>query len=100
MFGEEAAANLNGPTVRRVCRRSEIKAARWLEADVEELQVGLPDTLCLQIDDSKVVSGDGQVVRVWSHTTGRRIATLKGHTGERKEEWPNEAKSESPAVPF
>ena len=27
-------------------------------------------------------SGDGQAVRVWSHATGRRIATLKGHTGE------------------
>ena len=28
-----------------------------------------------------MVSGDGQAVRVWSHGTGRRIATLKGHTG-------------------
>ena len=28
-----------------------------------------------------MVSGDGQAVRVWSHSTGRRIATLKGHAG-------------------
>ena len=82
LFGEEAPGNLNGATVRRMCRRSEIKAARWLEADVEDLQVGYPDTLCLQLGDSTVVSGDGQAVRVWSHATGRRIATLKGHTGE------------------
>ncbi len=47
----------------------------------QELQVGYADTLCLQLDDSKVVSGDGQAVRVWSHSTGRRIATLKGHAG-------------------
>ena len=47
----------------------------------KEQQVGYVDTLCLQLDDTKVVSGDGQSVRVWSHVTGRRIATLKGHTG-------------------
>ena len=35
IFGEEPLASLNGPTVRRMCRRSEIKAARWLEAEVE-----------------------------------------------------------------
>ena len=35
IFGEEPLAGLNGPTVRRMCRRSEIKAARWLEAEVE-----------------------------------------------------------------
>ena len=43
--------------------------------------MGYADTLCLQLDDRKVVSGDGSAIRVWSHVTGRRIATLKGHTG-------------------
>ena len=47
----------------------------------QDQEVGYTDTLCLQLDERKVVSGDGQAVRVWSHSTGRRIATLKGHTG-------------------
>ena len=51
----------------------------------QEQHVGFPSTSCLQLDDSKVVSGDGQAVRVWGHVTGskyRRIATLTGHAGE------------------
>lgn len=32
----------------------------------------------------QVVSGDGAAVRVWSHVTGRRIATLQSHTGVAK----------------
>lgn len=35
----------------------------------------------LQMDDSKVVSGDGNAVRLWEHATGRRISTLQGHPG-------------------
>ncbi len=34
-----------------------------------------------QMDDSKVVSGDGNAVRLWSHATGRRIATLQVRPG-------------------
>ncbi|GAX84708.1 hypothetical protein CEUSTIGMA_g12130.t1 [Chlamydomonas eustigma] len=82
IFGEEPASNQNAATVRRLCRRSEIKAARWIEAEVQEHLVGRhPDTVCLQLDDAKAVTADGQEVRVWSHATGRRIATLKGHAG-------------------
>ncbi|KAF5827248.1 WD40-repeat-containing domain protein [Dunaliella salina] len=64
--------------------RSALRAARWLEADVKTIQnVGFPDTTCLQLDDSKVVSADGSMLRLWSHTAGRhrRIATLTGHAG-------------------
>lgn len=84
IFGEDPQPGHNAATVRRMCRRSEIRAARWLEADVQDQLLGHPDTACLQLDDAKVVSGDGQAVRVWSHVrerSGRRIATLKGHTG-------------------
>lgn len=35
LFGEEPSHEWNGPTVRRMCRRSELKAARWLDADVQ-----------------------------------------------------------------
>ena len=42
--------------VRRLCRRSELRAARWLEADavVQQSGVGFSGTTCLQMDDSKV----------------------------------------------
>jgi hypothetical protein len=52
-----------------------------VEADVELKSVGFPGTWCCQMDDAKVLSGDGCCVRLWSHDTGRRIATLRGHTG-------------------
>jgi hypothetical protein len=39
--------------------------------------MGAASTGCLQLDDSKVVSADGSAVRLWSHATGRRIATLQ-----------------------
>lgn len=81
LFAEHPGPSLNPAAVRRLCRRSEIRAARWLESEMDQQQVGYSDTMCLQLDESKVVSCDGSSVRVWSHVTGRRIATLKGHTG-------------------
>jgi hypothetical protein len=58
-----------------------VDALRWVEADVELKSVGFAGTWCCQLDDAKVLSGDGCCVRLWSHDTGRRIATLRGHTG-------------------
>jgi len=43
--------------------------------------VGFNGTWCCQLDESKVVSGDGCAVRLWAHESGRRIATLRGHSG-------------------
>ncbi|KAG1659163.1 hypothetical protein FOA52_007544 [Chlamydomonas sp. UWO 241] len=83
LFGEPPGPALNGATVRRKCRHSCIRAARWLEADVVKQTVGFPDTVCLQLDDRKVVSSDGCSVRVWSHEEGRRsgrVSVLQGHT--------------------
>lgn len=37
--------------------------------------------MALALDDSKVISADGGVVRLWSHTSGRRLQTLTGHAG-------------------
>lgn len=54
---------------------------RWLDADVEARTVGFTGTWCCQLDESKVVSGDGCAVRLWAHESGRRIATLRGHAG-------------------
>jgi len=67
--------------VRRACRRSELRAARWLEASAPRTSGGFASTTCVALDATKVVSGDGSCVRVWSHGSGRRIATLTGHPG-------------------
>lgn len=79
LWGEAPQAGWNTAMVRRTCRRSELKAARWLEAELQPLPMGCASTGCLQLDDTKVVSADGSAVRLWSHATGRRIATLQGH---------------------
>ena len=81
LCGQDVPQEWSGATIKRLCRRSELRAARWLDAVPETSSCGAPGTSCLQLDDSKVVSGDGSLVRLWSHDTGRRIATLSGHTG-------------------
>ncbi|KAG2499771.1 hypothetical protein HYH03_002068 [Edaphochlamys debaryana] len=81
LWGRAPDATLPTAVVRRQCRRSQLRAARWLEAAVGAAPFPPPSTTCLQMDDSKVVSGDGNVVRLWSHATGRKIATLQGHPG-------------------
>ncbi|PNH06146.1 Cell division control protein 4 [Tetrabaena socialis] len=81
LWGTAPEAQLPAAVVRRMCRRSQLRAARWLEAAVRPAAMGFPSTTCLQMDDSKVVSADGNAVRLWSHASGRRIATLQGHPG-------------------
>ncbi|EFJ47152.1 hypothetical protein VOLCADRAFT_92304 [Volvox carteri f. nagariensis] len=81
LWGSPPEHGLTAGVVRRMCRRSQLRAARWLEARVVTSTLGFPSTTCLQMDDSKVVSGDGNAVRLWEHATGRRIATLQGHPG-------------------
>ncbi|KAJ9533809.1 hypothetical protein QJQ45_026901, partial [Haematococcus lacustris] len=82
IWGEAPDTKLDSATVRRLCRRSELKAARWRDAWPQVSMTGPLGTSCLQMDDSKVVSADGCMIRLWSHTTGRRLATLKGHAGK------------------
>ncbi|GIL53528.1 hypothetical protein Vafri_9114 [Volvox africanus] len=81
LWGAHPDPGLSAAVVRRMCRRSQLRAARWLEAHVGSAAMGFASTTCLQMDDSKVVSGDGNAVRLWEHATGRRIATLQGHPG-------------------
>eukprot|EP00775_Hariotina_reticulata_P004959 gene4959-5200_t len=80
LFGQAPPSEWSFPTLKRMCRRSELRAGRWLEAEVEARPVGFAGTWCCQLDDTKVVSGDGSAVRLWAHDTGRRIATLRGHS--------------------
>lgn len=79
--GEAAPDSWTTQAVRRACRRSELRAARWLQAAPARAPIGFASTTCVALDGSKAVSGDGSCVRVWSHDTGRRIATLPGHPG-------------------
>ncbi|GLC60336.1 hypothetical protein PLESTB_001601200 [Pleodorina starrii] len=81
LWGAQPEPSLGAAVVRRMCRRSQLRAARWLEAHVSSASMGFTSTTCLQMDDTKVVSGDGNAVRLWEHATGRRIATLQGHPG-------------------
>lgn len=81
IFGADAPQDWPTGILRRACRRSELQAARWLDADVHAVSMGFANTTCLQVDNDKVVSADGSVLRLWSHDTGRRIATLKGQPG-------------------
>ncbi|KXZ53689.1 hypothetical protein GPECTOR_6g606 [Gonium pectorale] len=81
LFGVAPEPGLGAAVLRRMCRRSQLRAARWLEASAVGSAMGFASSTCLQMDDSKVVSADGNAVRLWSHATGRRIATLQGHPG-------------------
>ncbi|KAI8463881.1 MAG: hypothetical protein J3K34DRAFT_133697 [Monoraphidium minutum] len=81
LHGEPAPEAWATQAVRRACRRSELRAARWLEASAPRCSGGFPGTTCLALDGSKAVSGDGGCLRVWSTASGRRIATLPGHPG-------------------
>lgn len=81
LFGEKPSDQWNFATLKRLCRRSELRAARWLEAEVVVSSLGSSNTTCLQMDASKVVSCDGSSVRLWSYVSNRRLASLSGHPG-------------------
>ncbi|GBF92172.1 hypothetical protein Rsub_05254 [Raphidocelis subcapitata] len=79
--GDAPPAEWGAAALRRACRRTELRAARWLDAGVSRSSGGFVGTACVALDAGKAVSGDASAVRVWSHATGRRIATLGGHPG-------------------
>ena len=79
--GDDPPPEWGAAALRRACRRTELRAARWLDARAAASSGGFAGTACVAVDASKAVSGDGSAVRVWSHATGRRIATLAGHPG-------------------
>ncbi len=49
IFGEQAPQRFDAATVRRMCRRSELRAARWLQAQVTQVALGFASTACLQV---------------------------------------------------
>ena len=82
IFGRHPGLGLAAGAVRRTCRSSELRAAGWAEAALvpeRGEEIGPPSGACLALDESKAVSADGPVVRLWSPATGRKIAALRGH---------------------
>jgi len=81
LFGTSPESNWGAKVVKHVVCKSERKAARWLDGEAPRTsRVGFANTSAICMDDTHVVSGDGENVRVWVHRTDRRIKTLKGHT--------------------
>ena len=78
--------------LRRTCRRSALRAARWLDAVPTETELG-GASCCLALDATKAVCGERECVRVYAHGCGgaftaggdvdeapRKLGTLRGHT--------------------
>lgn len=80
LFGLEPAAETGSVVLRRACRLSEQRVEPWLEKSVPHADAGATDVACIGMDMNKVVGGEGSLVRMWSHD-GRRLCTLKGHSG-------------------
>jgi hypothetical protein len=71
--------------VRRCVRRSELRAARWLEADAVQSPLG-GAAVCIALDDTKAACGERDCVRVYGAPgggdAGRKLGTLRGHTAD------------------
>ncbi len=85
-FGMPAEEEWSSKVVKHVLCKSERLACKWLDAAEGSpyrprgKAVGFPDTQALDVNESHCISGDGQNLRVWVHTTDRRIKTLRGHS--------------------
>jgi len=83
LFGRSAGVEVDTRTLRRLCRRSELAAARWVDAAPAR-----PRSVCAVSGDAaavellgatQAVSVQGAEVRLWE-LSGRRLGTLKGHS--------------------
>lgn len=66
--------------VRRVCRRSELRASHWYDLLPYTEDMGPFDINLVQMDGRKIVGADGPNLRIWTHS-GRRVASMKGQSG-------------------
>lgn len=66
--------------VRRMCRRSELRASHWYDILPSIEDMGPFDINLVQMDGRKIVGADGPNLRIWTHS-GRRIASMKGQSG-------------------
>ncbi len=83
LFGDAPPADWSQPTVRRLCRRSELRAARWLEARPQVTAVGPLGTTALQMDEGKGrILSRGELNPLPSHNCG--LWTILGTTAQRQ----------------
>ena len=78
----------HGAVLRRTCRRSALRAARWLDAQTTDGEL-CGASCCLALDATKAVCGERECVRVYAHGCGaagaegddapRKLGTLRGH---------------------
>jgi hypothetical protein len=71
--------------VRRSVRRSELRAARWLEADAVQSTLG-GAAVCVALDATKAACGERDCLRVYGapggDDAGRKLGTLRGHAAD------------------
>ena len=84
LFGVAPGRDADAQTLRRACRRSELRAARWLDAECNATPLG-GHSACVALDETKVACGERDCVRVYctqgddDDDAGRKLGTLRGH---------------------
>jgi hypothetical protein len=83
-----ASAADAGTVLRRVCRKSDLRAARWLESHIRESTLG-GAAVCVALDGAKAACGERDCLRVYgapgaadAADAGRKLGTLRGHTAD------------------
>ena len=85
LFG--SVPDADAQTLRRACRRSELRAARWLDAECNAAPLG-GAAVCVALDDTKVALGERDCVRIYctqaadDEDMGRKLGTLRGHSAD------------------
>ena len=82
LLGVSPARDLDAANLRRICRRSELRAARWLDAECTTSSLGFA-AACLALDSTKAACGERDCLRVYGapggDDGGRKLGTLRGH---------------------
>ena len=88
LFGSAPGSDLDAQALRRACRRSELRAARWLDADCNATPLG-GAAACVALDVAKVALGERDCVRIYctsqaddDEDAGRKLGTLRGHSAD------------------
>jgi hypothetical protein len=82
LLGTAPGRDLDAAALRRACRRSELRAARWLDAECATSSLGFA-AACLSLDSTKAACGERDALRVYGapggDDAGRKLGTLRGH---------------------
>ena len=82
LLGVSPPQDMDAAALRRACRRSELRAARWLDAECATSSLGFA-AACLALDSTKAACGERECLRVYGvpggDDAGRKLGTLRGH---------------------